>query len=94
MRSDREAEAALPPGVARGTGPGHTPEDDRLTSGGMGPGGQVGPQPETRRLQDRPPEVNEASHEGPISASPFTPSPSRAHGSGGAAAGPEADDAT
>ena len=92
MTSDREAEAALPAGAPHGTGPGHTPEGDRLTSGGIGPGGQIGPQPETQRLQDRPPEVNAASHEGPISSSPSTPSPTREDGSGGAAAGPEADD--
>lgn len=93
MTTDAEAEAALPPGVARGTGPGKTPEDDRLTSGGVGPGGQVGPQPETRDLQERPPAVNETTHEGPISSSPFTQSPTREHGTGGAAAGPEADKA-
>lgn len=92
MTAKREAEVGLPKTVAPGTGPGRTPEDDRLTSGGIGPGGQVGPQPETRRLQDRPPEVNAASHEGPISASPSTPSPTREDASGGAAAGSDAID--
>lgn len=62
MKSESEAEAALPPGVARSLHPGGSVEQDQLTSGGVGPGGQIGPQPETRRRQERPGEVNAATH--------------------------------
>lgn len=52
MTSDREAEAALPPGVAKGCRLDTTPTEQQLAAGGVGPGGQPGPDPTTRRLQE------------------------------------------
>lgn len=50
MKSDQEAEAALPPGVAKGRRLDTTPAEQQLAAGGIGPGGQPGPDPATRRL--------------------------------------------
>lgn len=52
MKSDQEAEAALPPGVAKGRRLDTTPTEQQLGAGGIGPGGQPGPDPATRRLQE------------------------------------------
>lgn len=52
MKTDKEAEDALPPGVPRSLSPGRDPKHDQLVSGGVGPGGQVGPDPTTRPLQE------------------------------------------
>lgn len=52
MKSDQEAEAALPPGVAKGRRLDTTPTEQQLAAGGVGPGGQPGPDPATRRLQE------------------------------------------
>ena len=88
MTTDKEAEDALPPGVARGLRLDTTPQEQQLQAGGIGPGGQVGPDPATRRLQEGRTYVHDdtAGHEGPISDSPVTASPTRPYGTGGAAA--------
>jgi hypothetical protein len=52
MKSDQEAEAALPPGVTKGRRLDTTPTEQQLAAGGVGPGGQPGPDPATRRLQE------------------------------------------
>ena len=52
MKSDQEAEAALPPGVAKGRRLDTTPTEQQLAAGGIGPGGQPGPDRATRRLQE------------------------------------------
>lgn len=77
MKSDRDAEAALPPGVAKGLRLNTTPEEQQLQAGGIGPGGQVGPDPATRRLQEGRTDANDETpgHEGPISASSATARP-------------------
>lgn len=87
MTTDRDAEAALPPGVAKGLRLDTTPEEQQLQAGGIGPGGQIGPDPMTRRLQEGKTYAREDTpgHEGPISDSPTTGSPTRPNGSGGAA---------
>ena len=87
-RSDQEAEAALPPRVAKGLHLGFTPEEQQLQAGGVGPGGQTGPDPNTRRFQEGGTYAREdgPGYEGPISGSPATASPTRAQGDGGAAA--------
>lgn len=89
MKSDREAEAALPPGVAKGLRLDTTPQEQQLQAGGVGPGGQAGPDPATRRLQEGRTYAREETpgHEGPISGSPAAPGPTRAQGDGGAAGG-------
>lgn len=92
MVTDEEAEAALPPGVARGSGPGGSPGELGPPSDAAGSGGQTGPQNEIRPFQMRPPADAEAADEGPISASPFTAVPTRAHGTGGAAASARGDE--
>ena len=88
MKTDQEAEAALPPGVAKGRRLDTTPEEQQLQAGGIGPGGQVGPDPTTRRLQEGRTYATDETpgHEGPISGSPGTASPTRPHGDGGPAA--------
>lgn len=57
MTSDQEGEAALPPGVARGRRLDTTPAEQQLAAGGIGPGGQPGPDPATRRQQEGPPDA-------------------------------------
>lgn len=52
MKTDQEAEDALPPGVAKGLRLDTPPQEQQLQAGGIGPGGQVGPDPSTRRLQE------------------------------------------
>jgi len=52
MKTDKEAEAALPPGVPRSLSPGRSSKHDQRVSGGVGPGDQVGPDPITRPLQE------------------------------------------
>ncbi len=88
MKTDQEAEAALPPGVAKGLRLDTTPADQQLQAGGIGPGGQVGPDPATRRLQEGRTYATEetAGHEGPISDSPGAASPTRPYEDGSAAA--------
>lgn len=49
---EQEAEDALPNGVARGRSLNTPSEELQLRAGGIGPGGQVGPDPDTRRLQE------------------------------------------
>lgn len=60
-----------------------------MEAGGVGPGGQVGLDPETKRLQEGETHSRgeNAGHEGPISGSVGTPSPTRTEGDGGAASG-------
>ena len=87
MKSDRDAEAALPPGVAKGLRLDTTPKEQQLQAGGIGPGGQVGPDPATRRVQEGRTYANEdtSGHEGPISESSATTRPTRPDGDVGAA---------
>ena len=87
--TEQTAQGALPDGVAPGRSPGMPAEADQLEAGGVGPGGQVGPDPATRRLQEGKSHAREedAGHEGPISGSVGTPSPTRTNGDGGAASG-------
>ena len=87
--AEQTAQGALPGGVAPGRSPGMPAEADQLEAGGVGPGGQVGPDPATRRLQEGKSHSREedAGHEGPISGSVGTPSPTRTKGDGGAASG-------
>jgi len=87
--TEQTGQDALPEGVAPGRSPGMPVEADQLEAGGVGPGGQVGPDPETKRLQEGKTHSREenAGHEGPISGSVGTPSPTRAKGDGGAAGG-------
>ena len=88
MKSDRDAEAALPPGVAKGLRLDTTPEEQQLQAGGIGPGGQVGPDPATRRLEEGRTYANEDTpgQEGPISESSVTARPTRPDGDVGPAA--------
>ena len=74
MKTDQQAEAALPPGVAKGLRLDTTPQEQQLQAGGIGPGGQVGPDPSTRRLQEGRTYDAEKTpgREGPISGSPGT----------------------
>ena len=44
MNKEQEAEAALPPGVARGRSLNTPSEALQERSGGVGPGGQIGPE--------------------------------------------------
>lgn len=87
--TEKAAQDALPEGVAPGRSPGMPAEADQLEAGGVGPGGQVGPDPATRRPQEGKSHSREedAGHEGPISGSVGTPSPTRTKGDGGAAGG-------
>lgn len=82
MKSDRDAEAALPPGVARGLRLDTTPEEQQLQAGGIGPGGQVGPDPATRRLQEgRTYAIEETPGQvAPVSESSVTARPTRPDG--------------
>ena len=47
MNKEQEAEAALPPGVARGRSLNTPSEALQERAGGVGPGGQIGPDPNT-----------------------------------------------
>lgn len=87
--TDETAQDALPEGVAAGRSPGMPREADQLEAGGVGPGSQTGPDPKTRRLQEGETHSRKenAGHEGPISGSVGTPSPTRSKGHGGAAGG-------
>ncbi|MBD3838204.1 MAG: hypothetical protein IE911_16185, partial [Brevundimonas sp.] len=51
MNKEQEAEAALPPGVARGRSLNTPSEALQERSGGVGPGGQIGPDPNTLAVQ-------------------------------------------
>ena len=88
MKSDGNAEAARPPGVAKGLRLDTTPEEQQLQAGGIGPGGQVGPDPATRRVQEERTYANEETpgQEGPISGSSITARPTRPGGGGGVVA--------
>lgn len=75
MTTETEAEKALPPGVARSSTPGEAVERSQLTAGGVGPGGQTGPDPVTRPLQEgrtyaRP---VASGHQEPLSGAPDAP---------------------
>lgn len=65
-KSDKGAEAALPLGVPRGRALDMTAEEQRLVAGGIGPGGQIGPDPETRRMQEDASHPDVPGHEDPI----------------------------
>lgn len=69
MKTDKDAEAALPPGVPRSLSPGRSPKHDQGVSGGVGPGGQIGPDPITRPLQEGKTYARDAAgedHVGPL----------------------------
>lgn len=87
--AEQTAQGAVPGDVAPGRSPGMPAETDQLEAGGVGPGGQVEPDPATRRLQEGKSHSREenAGHEGPISGSVGTPNPTRTKGDGGAAGG-------
>lgn len=88
-KAEQTGQDVLPEGVAPGRSPGMDVEADQLEAGGMGSGGQVAPDPETKRLQEGKTHSREenAGHEGPISGSVGTPGPTRTKGDGGAAGG-------
>lgn len=75
---EQQAEDALPQGVARGRSLNTPPEEMQLRAGGIGPGGQIGPDPLTRRLQEGPSSSRQPEGDlpqGPLSADPRTPVP-------------------
>jgi hypothetical protein len=80
---EQQAEDALPQGVARGRSLNTPSEELQLRAGGVGPGGQIGPDPNTRRLQEGPSLSREPDGDlpqGPISGDPRTPVPTTAKG--------------
>jgi hypothetical protein len=86
MKTDQEAEDALPPGVAKGLRMDTTPREQQLQAGGIGPGGQVGPDPSTRRLQEGGTHALDetARHEGQVADSHDAVSPTPKYNDAGA----------
>lgn len=80
MNKEQQAEDALPEGAARGRSLNTSSEALRERAGGIGPGGQVGPDPNTDRVlktpNDKQPEGD--LPQGPISGDPRTPVPTTA----------------
>jgi len=78
---EQQAEDALPQGVARGRSLNTPAEELQLRAGGIGLGGQIGPDPNTRRLQEGQSSSREPEGDlpqGPISGDPRTPVPTTA----------------
>jgi hypothetical protein len=80
MNKEQEAEAALPPGVARGRWLNTPSEALQERAGGVGPGGQIGPDPNTLAVQKTPHDQRPEGDlpQGPISGDPSTPVPTTA----------------